>query len=63
MSTLGLINVDVEQELVGVAIPDAVFGPEPIKPATLRAMCTAHCPVLENRIALRAVRVLRRLKS
>ena len=63
VSTLGLINVDVEQELVGVAIPDALFGPEPIKPATLRDMCTAHCPVLENRIALRAVRVLRRLKA
>jgi citrate lyase beta subunit/acyl dehydratase len=63
VSTLGLINVDVEQELVGVAIPDALFGPEPVKPATLRALCTAHCPVLENRIALRAVRVLRRIKA
>ena len=63
VSTLGLINVDVEQELMGVAIPDALFGPEAVKPAVLRAMCTEHCPVLENRIALRAVRVLRRLKA
>jgi acyl dehydratase len=62
VSTLGLINVDVEQELIGVAIPDALFGPEPVKPAALRAMCAEHCPVLENRIALRAVRVLRRVK-
>ena len=63
VSTLGLINVDVEQELIGVAIPDALFGPEPVKPAVLRAMCAKHCPVLENRIALRAVRVLRRVKG
>ena len=63
VSTLGLINVDVEQELIGVAIPDALFGPDPVKPAALRAMCAEHCPVLENRIALRAVRVLRRVKG
>ena len=63
VSTLGLINVDVEQELIGVAIPDALFGPEAVKPAVLRAMCAEHCPVLENRIALRAVRVLRRLRQ
>ena len=63
VSTLGLINVDVEQELIGVAIPDALFGPEPVKPAVLRAMCAEHCPALENRIALRAVRVLRRMKG
>ncbi len=63
VSTLGLINVDVEQELIGVAIPDALFGPEPVKPAALRALCAEHCPVLENRIALRAVRVLRRVKG
>ena len=63
VSTLGLINVDVEQELIGVAIPDALFGPEPVKPATLRTMCAEHCPALENRIALRAVRVLRRVKG
>ena len=63
VSTLGLINVDVEQELSGVAIPDALFGPEPTKPSALRGLCAAQCPVLENRIALRAVRVLRRLKD
>ena len=63
VSSLGLINVDVEQELIGVAIPDALFGPDPVKPAVLRAMCAEHCPVLENRIALRAVRVLRRVKG
>ena len=63
VSTLGLINVDVEQELIGVAIPEALFGPEPVKPAALRAMCAELCPVLENRIALRAVRVLRRIKN
>ena len=62
VSTLGLINVDVELELIDVAIPDALFGPEPLKPATLRAMCAEHCAVLENRIALRAVRVLRRMR-
>jgi acyl dehydratase len=62
VSTLGLINVDVEQELIGVAIPDALFGPEPVKPAALRALCAEHCPVLENRVALRAIRVLRRVK-
>lgn len=63
VSTLGLINVDVEQELSGVAIPAALFGPEPTKPSALRGLCAAQCPVLENRIALRAVRVLRRLKD
>ena len=63
VSTLGLLNVDVEQELIGVHIPDALFGPEPVKPAALRALCAAQCPVLENRIALRAIRVLRRLKA
>ena len=63
VSTLGLLNVDVEQELIGVHIPDALFGPDPVKPAALRALCAAQCPVLENRIALRAIRVLRRLKA
>jgi citrate lyase beta subunit/acyl dehydratase len=63
VSTLGLINVDVEQELIGVAIPEALFGPEPVKPAALRGMCAEFCPVLENRIALRAIRVLRRIKN
>lgn len=29
----------------------------------LRALCTAECPVLENRIAMRAIRVLRRVKT
>lgn len=62
VSTLGLINVDIEQELIDVEIPDALFGPDPIKPVELRALCAEACPVLENRIALRAVRVLRRLK-
>ena len=63
VSTLGLINVDVEKELIGVDIPDALFGPDPVKPAILRTLCAAECPVLENRIALRAVRVLYRLKA
>ena len=63
VSTLGLLNVDVEQELIGVEIPDALFGPEPVKPAALRALCATECPVLENRIALRAIRVLRRVKA
>ncbi|MGB0510303.1 MAG: hypothetical protein ACPGGB_05210, partial [Flavobacteriales bacterium] len=63
VSTLGLINVDVEQELIGVDIPDALFGPEPVKPAALRALCAAECPVLENRLAMRAIRILRRLKA
>lgn len=63
VSTVGLINVDVEQELIGVDIPDALFGPDPIKPAALRALCASECPVLENRIAMRAIRVLRRLKA
>lgn len=62
VSTVGLINVDVEQELIGVDIPDALFGPEPVKPAALRALCAEECPVLENRVALRAIRVLRRVK-
>jgi citrate lyase beta subunit/acyl dehydratase len=62
VSTLGLINVDIEKELIGVEIPDALFGPDPVKPAALRVLCAAHCPVLENRIALRAVRALRRVK-
>ena len=63
VSTLGLINVDVEQELIGVDIPDALFGPQPVKPAALRALCAAECPVLENRLAMRAIRILRRLKA
>ena len=63
VSTLGLINVDVEQELIGVDLPDALFDPAPVKPAALRALCAAECPVLENRIAMRAIRVLRRVKA
>ena len=54
--------MDVEQELIGVDIPDALFGPDPVKPAALRALCAEECPVLENRVALRAIRVLRRVK-
>ena len=61
VSTLGLVNVDIERELVGVEIPEALFGPEPIRPADLRALCAAECPELEGRIALRAIRVLRRV--
>ena len=63
VSTLGLINVDIEQELIGVDIPEALFDPAPVKPAALRAVCAAECPVLENRIAMRAIRVLRRVKA
>ena len=63
VSTLGLINVDVEQELIGVDIPDALFDPAPVKPAALRTLCATECPVLENRIAMRAIRVLRRVKA
>ena len=63
VSTVGLINVDIEQELIGVDIPDVLFGPDPVKPAALRALCASECPVLENRIAMRAIRVLRRLKA
>ena len=63
VSTLGLINVDVEQELIGLDLPDALFDPAPVKPAALRALCAAECPVLENRIAMRAIRVLRRVKA
>lgn len=61
VSTLGLLNVDVERDLVGVPIPEAIFGPEPIKPAALRALCARECPALEGRVALRAVRSLRRV--
>ena len=55
--------MDVEQELIGVDLPDALFDPAPVKPAALRALCAAECPVLENRIAMRAIRVLRRVKA
>ena len=61
VSTLGLLNVDVERDLVGVPIPQALFGPEPIRPSDLRSLCARECPALEGRVALRAVRMLRRL--
>ena len=61
VSTLGLVNVDVARELVDVPIPDALFDPSPVKPAELRALCAAECPELHGHIALRVIRVVRRL--
>ena len=62
MSTLGLRDLDVVRELVDVELPDALFDPDPVPPAALRALCARECPELEGRVVVRVVRVLRRLK-
>lgn len=63
VSTLGLVNVDVARELAGVPIPDVLFDPAPMKPAELRARCATCCPELHGHVALRVIRVVRRIRT
>jgi citrate lyase beta subunit/acyl dehydratase len=58
--TLGLRQVDVLGELAGVPIPAELFDPAPLKPSAIQAICRDHCPQLEGKIALRALRVILR---
>ncbi|MEC9466880.1 MAG: aldolase/citrate lyase family protein [Myxococcota bacterium] len=61
--TLGLREVDVVNELDQLPLPAALFVPDNQKPSAIQAICRQHCPELENRIALRSLRVLRRPRS
>jgi len=58
--TLGLREVDVLEDLAGVPIPAELFAPTNQKPSTIQEICRDHCPQLEGKIALRALRVLLR---
>lgn len=58
--TLGLREVDVLGELAGVPLPVELFDPAPLKPSAIQAICRDHCPQLEGKIALRALRVILR---
>jgi hypothetical protein len=63
VKTLGLKNVDVERELLGVGIPESLLGDHKQKPSEIEEICRSACPVLENRIALQAVRTLIRPRA
>lgn len=58
VKTLGLKNVDVEQELVGIDIPEELLDDQERKPSDIEAICADQCPILCNRIALQAVRTI-----
>ncbi len=60
VQTLGLREVDVTAELAGTPLPAELFNPAPMKPSSIQAICRNHCPALEGKIALRALRVLLR---
>jgi citrate lyase beta subunit/acyl dehydratase len=60
VQTLGLREVDVTAELPGTPLPAELFNPAPMKPSSIQAICRNHCPALEGKIALRALRVLLR---
>ena len=55
VSTLGLLNVDVERDLVSVPIRRRSSDPSRSS-RRLCALCARECPALEGRVALRAVR-------
>lgn len=58
IKTLGLKNVDVERELVGVEIPAELLDDQQRKPSEIEAICQQSCPVLSGKIALQAVRTI-----
>ena len=58
VKTLGLKNVDIEAELVGVEIPDILFSEEEMKPAEVKEILRRYCPVLAGKLALHATRRL-----
>ncbi|HIF97348.1 MAG TPA: hypothetical protein EYQ54_10060 [Myxococcales bacterium] len=60
VQTLGLREVDVTAELAGAPLPAELFNPAPMKPSSIQAICRNDCPALEDKIALRALRVLLR---
>ena len=60
VQTLGLREVDVIAEIAGTPLPAELFNPAPMKPSSIQAICRNHCPALEGKIALRALRVLLR---
>ena len=60
VKTLGLKNVDTCNELQNIDIPEALFSAEELKPSDIEAFCADQCPVLSQRIALQATRVLLR---
>lgn len=61
--TLGLREVDVTGELAGLPLPADLFSPAASRPSDIQALCREHCPALEDKIALRALRVLLRTRS
>ncbi|MCS5636530.1 MAG: aldolase/citrate lyase family protein [Myxococcota bacterium] len=61
--TLGLREVDVTGELAGLPLPAELFSPAVSRPSEIQALCREHCPALEDKIALRALRVLLRTRS
>ena len=63
VKTLGLKNVDVEEELIGVDIPLTLLDERERKPSEIEAVCQAQCPTLSGRIALQAVRTILRPRS
>ncbi|MGE4620418.1 MAG: hypothetical protein AAEJ04_11485 [Planctomycetota bacterium] len=58
VKTLGLKNVDVERELVGVEIPEMLLDDQQRKPSEIEAISAEQCPILSQRIALQAVRTI-----
>ena len=58
VKTLGLKNVDVEQELVDVEIPETLLDDQERKPSQIEAICADQCHILSDRIALQAVRTI-----
>ncbi len=61
--TLGLREVEVLKELGEVPLPASLFDPREMKPSDVQAICRAHCPPLEDRIALRSLRIIRRPRA
>ncbi|MAW78570.1 MAG: hypothetical protein CMJ95_14475 [Planctomycetes bacterium] len=58
VKTLGLKNVDVEQELVDAEIPETLLDDQERKPSQIEAICADQCHILSDRIALQAVRTI-----
>jgi citrate lyase beta subunit/acyl dehydratase len=63
VQTLGLREIDVASELAGLPLPAELFSPAETKPSDIQSLCAEYCPQLENKIALRALRVLLRSRT
>ena len=63
IKTLGLKNVDIEKELIGVDIPESLLDDQQRKPSEIEEICTKQCPALGGKIALQADRTLQRPRS